>query len=38
VEQGEQYRLAAPHWEVCGDPNPSTGNFDVDVFWSLVAS
>jgi effector-binding domain-containing protein len=31
------YRLAGPHWEVYGDPDPSTGNFDVDVFWSLTA-
>jgi effector-binding domain-containing protein len=32
------YRLAGPHWEVYGDPDPSTGHFDVDVFWLLVAS
>lgn len=31
------YRLAGPHWEVYGDPDRSTGHFDVDVFWSLVA-
>jgi len=31
------YRLAGPHWEIYGDPNPSTGDFNVDVFWSLVA-
>ena len=30
------YQLAGPHWEVYGDPDPSTGNFDVDVFWLLV--
>jgi effector-binding domain-containing protein len=30
------YRLAGPHWEIYGDPN-SSGGFDVDVFWSLVA-
>jgi effector-binding domain-containing protein len=30
------YRLAGPHWEIYGDPDPSTGDFDVDVFWSLV--
>jgi effector-binding domain-containing protein len=29
------YRLAGPHWEVYGDPDPSTGHFDVEVFWSL---
>jgi effector-binding domain-containing protein len=31
------YRLAGPHWEIYGDPDPSTDNFDVEVFWSLVA-
>jgi hypothetical protein len=31
------YRLAGPRWEIYGDPDPSTGDFDVDVFWSLVA-
>lgn len=31
------YRLAGPHWEIYGDPDPSTGAFDVDVFWSLLA-
>jgi effector-binding domain-containing protein len=31
------YQLAGPHWEVYGDPDPSTGNFNVDVFWSLAA-
>jgi effector-binding domain-containing protein len=31
------YRLAGSRWEVYGDPDPSTGHFDVDVFWSLVA-
>ena len=30
------YRLAGPHWEIYGDPDPSTGHFDVAVFWSLV--
>ena len=28
---------AGPRWEIYGDPDPSTGDFDVDVFWSLVA-
>jgi effector-binding domain-containing protein len=32
------YRLAGPHWEIYGDPDPSTGQVDVDVFWSLVAA
>src|SRR5262249_31900581 len=31
------YQLAGPHWEIYGDPDPSTGDFDVDVYWSLVA-
>jgi effector-binding domain-containing protein len=30
------YRLAGPHWEIYGDPDPATGDFDVDVFWLLV--
>jgi effector-binding domain-containing protein len=30
------YRLAGPHWEVYGDPDPSSGGFDVEVFWSLA--
>ncbi len=29
------YELA--HWKIYGDPNPTTGYFDVDVFWSLFA-
>jgi hypothetical protein len=36
VEQGERVP-AGPRWEIYGDPDPSTGDFDVDVFWSLVA-
>jgi effector-binding domain-containing protein len=31
------YGLAGPHWEVYGDPDPATGDFNVDVYWSLVA-
>jgi effector-binding domain-containing protein len=31
------YSLAGPHWEVYGDPDRATGEFDVDVFWLLVA-
>jgi effector-binding domain-containing protein len=30
------YRLAGPRWEIYGDPDPSSGHFDVQVFWSLV--
>ena len=32
------YRTAGPRWEIYGDPDPSTGDFTVDVFWSLAAS
>jgi hypothetical protein len=32
------YRLAGPHWEIYGDPDPSSGHFDVQVFWSLAAA
>jgi len=31
------YRLAGPRWEIYGDPDPSTGHFDVEVFWLLLA-
>ena len=31
------YRLVGPRWEIYGDPSPSTGDFVVDVFWSLSA-
>ena len=31
------YRLAGPRWEIYGDPDPSSDDFDVAVFWSLVA-
>ncbi|MGE5136388.1 MAG: GyrI-like domain-containing protein [Gemmatimonadota bacterium] len=31
------YRLAGPRWEIYGDPDPSTGHFDVEVCWLLVA-
>jgi effector-binding domain-containing protein len=30
------YRLAGPRWEIYGDPDPSAGHFDVDVFWLLL--
>jgi effector-binding domain-containing protein len=30
------YRLAGPRWEIYGDPDPSTGDFRVDVFWLLA--
>ncbi|MGH3305947.1 MAG: GyrI-like domain-containing protein [Streptosporangiaceae bacterium] len=31
------YRLAGTRWEIYGETDPSTGDFDVDVFWSLAA-
>jgi effector-binding domain-containing protein len=31
------YRLTGTRWEVYGDPDPSTGAFDVEVYWSLGA-
>src|ERR1700678_1937933 len=31
------YRLAGPHWEIYGDPDPATGDFTVQVFWSLAS-
>ena len=34
--QANGYRLAGPRWEIYGDPDPKTGDFDVDVFWSFV--
>ncbi len=35
--EAQGYGLAGPHWEVYGDPGPSSGQFDVQVFWSLAA-
>jgi effector-binding domain-containing protein len=32
------YRLAGPHWEIYSDPDPASGDFDVQVFWSLIAN
>jgi SAM-dependent methyltransferase len=31
----EGYRPTGRHWEIYGDPNPSTGDFSVEVVWSL---
>jgi hypothetical protein len=28
--------VAGPRWEIYGDPDPSTGDFDVEVFWLLA--
>ena len=38
--KGERVPAGRPsRWEISyGDPDPSTGDFDVDVFWSLVAT
>jgi effector-binding domain-containing protein len=32
------YQLTGVRWEIYGDPDRSTGEYDVDVFWSLVAA
>jgi effector-binding domain-containing protein len=32
------YRPGGPRWEIYGDPDPSTGDFEVAVFWSLAAA
>lgn len=31
------YQLAGPRWEIYGDPDSLTGDFAVEVFWSLAA-
>jgi effector-binding domain-containing protein len=31
------YRLPGLRWEIYGDPDQSSGDFDVQVFWSVVA-
>jgi effector-binding domain-containing protein len=30
-------RATGQRWEVYGDPDPATGDFEVQVFWSLAA-
>jgi effector-binding domain-containing protein len=32
------YQLAGPHWEIYGDPDPSTGEFAVEVLWLVTGS
>jgi effector-binding domain-containing protein len=32
------YQLAGPFWEIYGDPDRSTGHFDVEVLWSVAAT
>ena len=31
------HRLTTVRWEIYGDPDPTTGEFAVDVFWALAA-
>lgn len=31
------YQLTGRCWEIYGDPDPATGQFVVDVFWSITA-
>ena len=33
----EGYPLTRRRWEVYGDPDPATHEFDVEVYWSLMA-
>jgi effector-binding domain-containing protein len=30
------YRIVGARWEVYGDPDPITGHFPVDVYWSVL--
>lgn len=32
------YQVPGPRWEIYGDPDPRTGEFDVRVCWSLLRS
>jgi effector-binding domain-containing protein len=34
--EADGYALTGVRWEVYGDPDPATGDFEVDVFWELV--
>jgi effector-binding domain-containing protein len=36
--QANGHQLTGARWEIYGDPDPSTGHFDVEVFWSVSAS
>ena len=31
------HALTGVRWEIYGDPDPSTGHFDVEVFWALAS-
>jgi effector-binding domain-containing protein len=35
--EAKGYQLADARWEIYGDPDPSTGDFDVEVCWLLAA-
>jgi effector-binding domain-containing protein len=35
--EANDYQLADARWEIYGDPDPSTGDFDVEVCWLLAA-
>ena len=35
--EAKGHRVAGPRWEIYGDPDPVTGQFVVDVFWSLTS-
>jgi effector-binding domain-containing protein len=32
------HTLAGPHWEIYGDPSPSTGDFAVEVVWLVTGN
>ena len=32
------YRPTGPRWEIYGDPDPSTGDFAVEVMWLVAAA
>jgi effector-binding domain-containing protein len=37
LSKANGYRLAGLRWEIYGDPDPSTGHFEVDACWSIEA-
>jgi hypothetical protein len=36
MERGSGVPAGRPRWEIYGDPDTSTGDFHVDVFWLLA--
>ena len=32
------HELTRVRWEIYGDPDPTTGDFTVDVFWALASA